>query len=403
MCLSRNARIVKEKVAPLGIASVKLFSYAAQTIFSNKRAFEYFTHSTSHPLTTVATSLGVVAGAITTYVAKIPPIFETLNPQDRHREPPQPTPEVHFGWRGNTANFIFTKASLCYGTLSAFVAYSTSLVLMSSIMAAFDDTASWTKTVLKQVAGAVIFVGMLFAYYSYDYQYSKNNAYRLSNVIDSGDFSCNKTAMTKTILAAGLNLFTFTATAYFWGRTGSQALITSDSAAAKFAVSAITAIGCSVTFLTVLTWLPSAYKAFLPQPPLTEIETREDNCATLAVKSAKYISGIPDSLLNQGLSSFMGVILLMQQLFGTDPYNRYVIALAALCLLTSATINYVFSVKPGADALVKRIQEGYYTKSNICYGLFGSLRRTASQEKLLSGVADEEGLVINTSVTQART
>ncbi|GEM_PF-6000681 len=341
----------KAKAAVITTLSVtsRVIYNGAQTFYSMLKVVEYF-KGTGHPAATAATATAIIGTAGSTLLVKTVTTYDHITAASSQTDAARPP----LKWGGWLADVSLRGSSVVYGSMNSVSAHfltTTIIKSLDALVSSEPETAAW-KEALIQLTGILIAGFTYYNYHSNDYRFIRENTRSIGESIDERHFALNK-AMAKTLTLSSLNLVTFPAQAAFFAKPAIQGLPYVGKMLGNAGTNALTGAAAGVTFLTVVSWLPSVYKQFADTSHHEMHTVRiPANCMTISYKIASYVTGTIDSIGGNGLGPYISIIFAMNQLFGLNPYG-WVIGFASLCGLNALVMNELFSVKAGTDTTLE--------------------------------------------------
>lgn len=345
-----RTQATRTNLATLIFALGKIVHSAGFNYFATEK-FVHYLCKTDDPkdvekiATETMIALAILASAGTNLFVFIPAFYRMLAPSE-------PTKELAIQATPRMAEKLISTplriSAWTFGTMTGVLAYFLTQQLsrhIATLMGTNDD-AVWKSAVID-VSALMVASIVLLKYAAYDIKICKKNADRIAHGILTKEIPINK-AMSITIPITLVTLAIYPMKAYFFAKPamGSLPLIGPSEAA----VNTLTAITCGATLVTSTTWMPSVYDFFNSSPQTVQAQRHVSPPGFIgqALKIAAYTFGFYDASI-QGMAAFMGMITVAEELFDSNPYTFWLIALATLAMVNAAIIYAAFSVVPGVE------------------------------------------------------
>ncbi len=323
-----------------------------QTFYSMGKVVNYFqgsglqpTPAGIHPAGYAGIAIAMAGSATSTVMRNSVPTWDRISSPSAAAE--EPAVPLRIG--GKIVDGTLRAGSLGYGGMSMVSSYFLTVMLskgLDALVSSEPGTAIW-KEALIQTAGIVVGGFTFYNYLSNDYRFVKQNTHAMAESVDERSFPLNA-AMAKTLGTSALNLITYPSQAFFFAKPALQGLPYIGSRLGPVGTGVLAGSASFMTLLTVIGWLPSAYKSFAGTLPQHQQVIVPNDCKTTTYKAGSYITGAVDSLGGAGLGPFISILFVANELFGLSPYG-WIIGLAALCGLNAFFMNMMFSVKEGTN------------------------------------------------------
>lgn len=314
---------------------------AGQTYFGMKSTTDYM--KAAPQVSTAINLTAVTTTAISTLIGKTPAALAHLGPtsrSDRHAAPAAARPPL--GWTAWIFKKTIDGSGFFYGVTNSIAGYFSTLVLGD---ATGLNSKTWKASF--QGTGATVAVTSLASYYSYDFKRICENSEQMARALDERSIPGNR-PMAYTLGVAFAIVPTYVGQAYFWARPSIVALPYAETVLHDAGINLGVILACATTFFTVIGWMPSVYNHFAGKDREQERVAIPPTFGSSLLRSAAYFSGVGDSLGGNGMGPFISMIVMLNSLFGWNPYG-WMIGYAAVCGVNAAITNMMFSVLPGLD------------------------------------------------------